>query len=50
MAAIHHKISLRGEQTSFSSPAPHLLEVKCGTVEQMQLVSALCALPEYGET
>jgi hypothetical protein len=50
VANFHHEISLRSEQSSFSLPAPRLLEAECGTVEQMQLVSALCALPEYGET
>lgn len=30
--------------------APRLREAKCETVEQMQLVNTLCALPEIGET
>jgi len=29
--------------------APRLREAKCSTVEQMQLVNTLCALPELGE-
>ncbi|HEY8594846.1 MAG TPA: hypothetical protein VIL84_06355 [Devosiaceae bacterium] len=29
--------------------APRLREAKCETVEQMQLVNTLCALPEFGD-
>lgn len=50
VAKCRHEFSLRREHGPFSFAAPPLCEAKWGTVEQMRMMSTLCALLEYGET